>query len=47
LVEQVRVGGCVSITVKVNVQLATPQLLDAVAVMVLAPTAKVVPGFCE
>jgi hypothetical protein len=46
-VEQVIVGGCVSTTVKVNVQLAIPQLFDAVAVIVLVPTENVVPGFCE
>ena len=47
LAGQVIVGGCTSSTVIVNVQVATPQVLVAVAVTVVVPTGKNVPDACE
>jgi hypothetical protein len=47
LVEQVIDGFCVSLTVTLKVQVAVPQALEAVAVTVVVPIAKLVPGFCE
>src|SRR5690349_12538376 len=44
---QVIVGFCTSSTVIVNVQVATPQILVAVAVTVVVPTGKNVPDACE
>ena len=44
---QVIVGGCTSSTVTVNVQVAVPQALVAVAVTVVVPTGKKVPEACE
>ena len=46
-VEQVMLGLSVSFTVTVKVQLTVPHALEAVAVTVVVPTGKVVPGFCE
>ena len=47
LVEQVIDGFCTSFTVTVNVQLAVPQVFEAVAVTVVVPTGKVLPEFGE
>src|SRR5687767_3124521 len=47
LAGQVIVGFCTSTTVTVNVQVATPQILVAVAVTVVVPTGKNVPDACE
>jgi hypothetical protein len=45
LVEHVMEGFCTSLTVTVKVQLAVPQVLEAVAVTVVVPITKLVPGF--
>ena len=47
LVEQVIDGFCTSFTVTVNVQLAVPQVFEAVAVTEVVPTGKVIPEFGE
>jgi hypothetical protein len=47
LAGHVIVGTCASSTVIVNVQVATPQVLVAVAVTVVVPTGKNVPDPCE
>ena len=47
LVEQLIAGFSTSLTVTLNVQVAVPHPLEAVAVTRVVPTGKVVPGFWE